>query len=179
MKRILFYLSFILSCTAPIDPFPTCEESDLSLSVIQVSHAECGLPNGKIEVIASGGLGNKKYYLDSGYSQNSGIFHSLRPGFHTINTIDSLYCVRSIQVHIMSGISFTNEVWPILRRSCAVATCHDGSGSISFNVFENIRKSAEDIKGLTQARIMPKEGTLSNDEIEKISCWVDDGALNN
>jgi len=35
------------------------------------------------------------------------------------------------------------------------------------------------MKARTQSRNMPKEGTLTQAEIDAIGCWVDDGALNN
>jgi len=111
--------------------------------------------------------------------QTEGTFHSLRAGHYAITVVDSLYCNRSVSVQISSGISFSQSIQPILENSCIINTCHDGSGSISFKVFENVKRSAADIKGLTQSRIMPRQGALTNEEIEKIACWVDDGSANN
>jgi hypothetical protein len=173
-------LAALTACLDPLDPATSdCERSGLAISIINVTSTECGLPNGVIEVFSSGGLGNKSYFLNDGPAQKSGVFHSLRPGIYSVKVMDSLYCSRAVSVHISSGISFKESIRPILEHSCIVSTCHDGSGSISFNVFANIKKSAADIKGLTQARVMPKVGSLTNDEIEQIACWVDDGALFN
>ena len=168
------------SCLEPLDPASsTCDNSQLAITILNVKSTECGIPNGEIEVQAFGGAGKKQYFLNGGTAQDTGYFNSLRPGIYAVTVTDSLYCSRSVTVQLSSGISFNKSILPIIQKSCAIPTCHDGSGSISFNVFSNIKKSALDIKGLTQARIMPKVGTLTNEEIEKIVCWVDDGALFN
>jgi len=168
------------SCLDPLDPANSdCERSGLAISIINVTSTDCGLPNGVIEVFSSGGLGDKSYFLNDGPAQTTGMFHSLRPGIYSVSVMDSLYCSRAVSVHISSGISFKESIQPIIENSCIINTCHDGSGGISFKVFANIKKSAADIKGLTQARVMPKVGSLTNDEIEQIACWVDDGALFN
>lgn len=186
MSRLLSHLSISAlllthsACLDPLDPITSdCERSGLSIATVSVKTTDCGLPNGEIDVLAFGGAGRKQYFLNDGPPQSNGSFSSLRPGIYAITVMDSLYCTKSVSVHISSGISFKEEIMPIIQANCAISTCHDGSGSISFNVFDNIKKSASDIRGLTQSRIMPKRGTLTNEEIEKIACWVDDGALFN
>lgn len=168
------------ACLEPLQPLVhDCDRSTLYISASDVTSTTCGIPNGHIEVLAFGGMGKKQYFLNDGPPQATGVFHSLRPGVYAVTVMDSTFCSRSVSIHINSGISFKEEIWPIIKNSCVLSTCHDGSGSISFNVFSNIKRSALDIKGLTQSRIMPKQGRLTNEEIEKIGCWVDDGALNN
>jgi len=173
-------LTCLAGCLEPLDPTVNfCEESNLYISVLSATTAECGLPTGKIEVQAYGGRGQKEYLLNEGLPQTSGSFNSLRPGFYNITVRDSLYCTKTVQVHLNSGVSYSQVIFPILKANCNIPTCHDGSGSISFNVFDNVKRAAIDIKGLTRAKIMPKRGTISAEEIEMISCWVDDGALFN
>lgn len=186
MPRLLSHLAVwtllvaLSACLEPLDPITSsCERSGLSIASISVKTTDCGLPNGEIDVLAFGGAGRKQYFLNDGPPQGNGSFNSLRPGIYSVTVMDTLYCSKSVSVHISSGISFTDEIMPIIQTSCAINTCHDGSGSISFNVFDNIKKSASDIRGLTQSRIMPKRGVLTNEEIEKIACWVDDGAVFN
>ncbi|WP_350093490.1 hypothetical protein [Imperialibacter sp.] len=174
------FTTLLLGCLDPLDPSQSdCEDSRLTISVIDVKSANCGIPEGEINMIATGGVGQVTYLLNNSRSQSTGNFTSLRPGTYIIEVQDSLFCSSSVTVFLNSGISFNESVYPIIQKSCAINTCHDGSGSISFNVFSNIKKSASDIKGLTQARVMPKTGSLTNDEIEQIACWVDDGALFN
>ncbi|MEQ8413990.1 MAG: hypothetical protein RIB71_05970 [Imperialibacter sp.] len=177
---IILLVVSTVACLDSLDPATSdCERSGLAISIINVTSTDCGIPNGRIEVFSSGGLGDKSYFLNDGPAQKTGVFHSLRPGIYSVSVMDSLYCSRAVSVHISSGISFKESIQPIIENSCIISTCHDGSGSISFKVFANIKKSAADIKGLTGARVMPKTGSLTNDEIEQIACWVDDGALFN
>lgn len=172
--------SFLYSCLDPLSPdAEDCTDSSLGISIYSVASAECGAPAGSVSVIATGGHGLKWYRLDENPPQRSGDFTSLKAGKYTVSVFDSLNCMASVQVHVPSGISFKETVKPIIETSCIKSGCHDGSGSLDFRDFENLTRYPSDLKALVQARLMPREGSLTNDEIEKIACWVDDGALFN
>jgi hypothetical protein len=83
-------------------------------------------------------------------------------------------------------ISFSQDVQPIIMNSCATTGCHSGpnaSNNMNFTSYENvfehrilIGKSVRGESGVTQMPIGP---ALSADQINKISCWIEQGALNN
>ncbi len=75
-------------------------------------------------------------------------------------------------------ISFAATIRPIIDNSCI--QCHNGSGHpLDFRNFTVVKNNAEKIKELTQARIMPLQGSLTSEEIALIACWVDNGAPDN
>lgn len=80
-----------------------------------------------------------------------------------------------------NGVSFSEDIKPIIETKCAIAGCHDGSASYppDFNVFENFQERAELVKRYTGDGTMPKTGSLSPSQIDAIACWVDNGALAN
>jgi hypothetical protein len=78
---------------------------------------------------------------------------------------------------------FSTDVNPIIQSSCAIGSgCH-GSGSTNgpgpLTNFEQIKNAASSIKSAVVSKLMPLVGSLSNAQIQSISCWVDNGALNN
>lgn len=68
---------------------------------------------------------------------------------------------------------------PIIQKDCAISGCHNGSQSPRLETNQEVIANAARIKSETQAGSMPRNRTLSDQEIELIACWVDDGALNN
>jgi hypothetical protein len=78
---------------------------------------------------------------------------------------------------------FSTDVNPIIQSSCATGSgCH-GNGSTNgpgpLTNFEQIKNAASSIKSAVVSKLMPLVGSLSNAQIQSISCWVDNGALNN
>ena len=87
-------------------------------------------------------------------------------------------------------VTFTKDIAPILQRSCE--NCHrpGGGAPMSLTTYEDVRPWARSIKNRTGAREMPPwfidknigiqrfkdDPSLSNEEIETIAAWVDDGA---
>lgn len=176
-RLLIFCIGCFFSCEKTSSS-PACDAANFSIN-LQTTGADCGVPSGSITVAVTGGNGNIQYKLDDGPFQTSPAFNSVRPGVHTVTARDALNCETSGQTVIASGISFKDEIQPIILKSCAIPQCHDGSGNIDYRVFENLKKNPADIKSRTQSKNMPKTGSLTDDEIEKIACWVDDGALNN
>lgn len=75
-------------------------------------------------------------------------------------------------------ISFVMDIQPIINSKCIM--CHNGSQPIpDFRTYQVIKNNASKVKELTAARIMPKEGSLSDAQIKLIGCWVDNGAPDN
>jgi len=143
--------------------------------------AGCGTNNGSIEVMASGGSGNFSYSLNGSSFQSNPVFPNLDRGAYGIIVQDDIGCSVTDNVSIMSGVSFQNQVGPIISTNCAISGCHaSGTQRVNFEIFANIQARAAEIKSRTSSRDMPRGGgSLTQDEIDLIACWVDDGALDN
>lgn len=78
---------------------------------------------------------------------------------------------------------FSTDVSAIIQSSCAISSgCH-GNGSTNgpgaLTTFNQIKNAAAFIKSEVVSKRMPLGGSLTNSQIQSISCWVDNGALNN
>lgn len=74
--------------------------------------------------------------------------------------------------------SFSTHVKTIIDTNCI--QCHGQGGNFpNLTTFEGISKNANFIKAEVESRRMPKVGSLTDEEIKSIICWVDEGALNN
>ncbi|MGC3946618.1 MAG: hypothetical protein QM762_19195 [Chryseolinea sp.] len=86
-------------------------------------------------------------------------------------------------------ISYAGQVKPIIDSHCAIVGdggCHNGGNGPDrdWGVFSNVQSHASEIKNrITRAPgsagYMPKIGSLTDEQIRVISCWVDQGAQNN
>ena len=153
-----------------------CSQVTLSFSMA-VTDSECGLAQGSISISPDNGADIIRYRIDDQPFKSSSTFRNLRPGQYSVTVENANGCSQSQEVLVRSGISFKESVEPIIAKSCAISSCHDGSGNIDYRVFSNFNPA--DMKARTQSRNMPKEGTLTQEEIDAIACWVDDGAHNN
>lgn len=80
-------------------------------------------------------------------------------------------------------VSLSAEIMPLLQSNCAIDGCHTaGTGLPDFMVKENVLEYAAEIKRRTADGSMPPPYSgiaLTSDEINKISCWVDQGKKDN
>lgn len=101
---------------------------------------------------------------------------------------DKLYPVGSV-VCDTTTVTYTNDVKPILDAKCATAGCHDAAtaaGGYDLSTQVATKTSATDGKLVGTVNwtagfsAMPKnQPKLSQCEINKITRWVNQGALNN
>lgn len=84
-----------------------------------------------------------------------------------------------------AGLSFKflTEVQPIINTTCANSSnCH-GSGSTNsggpLTDYDKIFAKSSNIKFQIESGLMPKNGTLSATDKNKIICWINSGAPNN
>ncbi len=74
-------------------------------------------------------------------------------------------------------VGFSSVIQPIIQTNCAIGSCHvPGTGLPNFQDVNEIFKRAVEMKKRTRSRNMPQVGSLSQEEIDLISCWVDSGA---
>ncbi|MEM9391189.1 MAG: hypothetical protein AAGA02_11985 [Bacteroidota bacterium] len=159
----------------------TLDSPDSTVSILSVnsSFSGCESNTGSIEVVAEGGP-NLSYSLDGIVFQEAGVFENVSAGTYNVTVRDDV--CQDVQEHVvLSGVSFSKEIETIISSNCAISGCHvAGTGRVDFSVFSNIQSEAENIKSRTQNGSMPPGGrSISQEQIALISCWVNDGALNN
>ncbi|HEV8271147.1 MAG TPA: hypothetical protein VGQ04_07545 [Chitinophagaceae bacterium] len=79
--------------------------------------------------------------------------------------------------------SFTTDVMPVIQGSCATSQgCH-GAGSTagpgSLLTFSQVFNARISIRSAVSSGLMPLNGSLSETQRNAITCWIDNGALNN
>ena len=75
-------------------------------------------------------------------------------------------------------VSFSTDVKPIIDANCV--QCHGTGGNFpNLTTYNGVSANAANVKSQVVTRAMPIGASLSDDEIQAISCWVDAGALNN
>lgn len=84
-----------------------------------------------------------------------------------------------------SSISYSATVSEIVATKCAISGCHNGSlgDQRDWRQVARLQEHKTLVKEYTRNRVMPPAGSpagpLSQDQIDAISCWVDQGAPNN
>jgi len=75
-------------------------------------------------------------------------------------------------------VSFSSVIQPIIQTNCAISGCHiPGTGLPNFQDVNQIKFNAVEMKNRTRSLDMPRGGgSLSQEEIDQITCWVDSGA---
>jgi len=74
--------------------------------------------------------------------------------------------------------SYSTHVKTIIDNNCI--QCHgQGGNSPNLTTYSGVSNNANSIKAEVVSRRMPQGNSLTQEEIQTISCWVDEGALNN
>ena len=170
-------------CEQTISVQLTNFNSSLDATVTVVEDTGCLTGNGSALFNPSGGQEPYQLRIGNILVNNSFEVTDLKHGVHQIFVIDALQCevVKSVQIPRGStGISFVNEIKPIIDTRCAKPTCHvPTTGRADLTKLENIQQLAAQIKTRTQNKSMPFDEPMPDEQIQLIACWVDDGALNN
>lgn len=156
-------------------------ESGLILTV-DASGAGCETSNGSIEATAAGGEPPYLFRIGNGSFQSEGSFGNLASGTFNVTVRDQNGCESGQAVNVVSGLSLGADIKPILQSNCALAGCHVGGALPDFRNSAVIVANAVNIRTMTSTRAMPpaESGrTLSQEQIDRIACWVEDGAPNN
>lgn len=153
--------------------------SMLSADISVTADSECLTDNGMASIEPTGSSPPYRIYYMQELVTGSNLV-GLAHGTHGIVIEDSQGCSSEVAVTIprsTTDISWTNDVRGIIQTSCCKSGCHiEGTGRIDFTKFSNVKAYAAAIKSKTQNRSMPYDGTLPDDQIQMIACWVDDGA---
>lgn len=80
-------------------------------------------------------------------------------------------------------VSYADDIRPILDTNCQLSGCHGSAAGIpSWATYATVSANAAAIKTNTGNKTMPPASSgrsLTDEEIQKIADWVDDGAQNN
>lgn len=183
MRKIKsIYLLSLLACIAceSDDPEVDCTSSDLEIS-LEVAASGCNTAEGAITVTASGGSGSYTYELvgnEQASTQNR--FTGLSPAEYIVIVADENGCRDSTSVELLTGVSLSNDIMPIIDSDCTISSCHRLVGP-PLETEENVIEIAELIQAAVASGSMPPptEPDLTEEEVSLISCWVADGALKN
>lgn len=166
-------------CEVELDVSVTGDENTVSFDAA-TTIAGCGSAQGSIAITAQGGDGNYTYKIDDGAFGDISTFDGLEVGTYRVSVSDATGCINVKGIRVLSGISYASSVQPIITASCATTGCHvSGTGRVNLTIFNNVQSNAASIKSRVLSGNMPKDGSLTDAEIQAIVCWVDDGALNN
>lgn len=158
-------------------------DSNGGISVsVATTNSDCLNPTGSIEITATDGDGNFSYSLDGGTAQSDNTFSAVGAGDHEVTVTDGTGCESTAEVYISSNVSLSGDIMPLLQAQCTFSGCHNGDNGSSRNWTQkdNVIEKALGIKARTASGSMPRSpGVLTQDEIDLIACWVDDGAKDN
>ncbi len=141
--------------------------------------AGCETSQATITIVAENGIKPYAFSLNIQTPQSSNIFNNLPAGKHTVTITDSIGCEFIIEEKVLAGLSYVQDIQPILMNTCAVSGCHNGSQFPDLRVLANVQNNKVNIRGFTQSGFMPLEGSLTQAEVDALACWIDDGALDN
>jgi hypothetical protein len=78
--------------------------------------------------------------------------------------------------------TFSADAAPVFQAKCALSGCH-GAGSSNgpgeLTTYQKIFSARNDIRNAVITRLMPQGGSLTNQQLNSIVCWIDNGAPNN
>lgn len=146
---------------------------------VALTDAGCKTTQGGVTVTAFEGQEPYEFKLGNAAFGPTNTFSGLASGEYNLTVRDATGCEVNQTLHVRSGVSFETSISPIIKNKCAVSGCHNGTQAPDFRVFKNIHDNAAQVKTLTGNRTMPQQGSLTQNEIDLIACWVDDGALQN
>lgn len=81
-----------------------------------------------------------------------------------------------------SVCSYSTIISPIINTKCAIPNCHNAASSLAdFSTYEGLKQRADNGRIRTNVfdlKIMPPASAvqLTDDEKEKLKCWLDNGA---
>jgi hypothetical protein len=163
-------------------PNITLNATGLSFEATVISNTDCAGGNGSIEINVI--EGNPPYQFKFGEAPftDSNKFEGLSTGSYEVVAADANACSTVLNVTVTqgnTGTSWSNSIRPLMTTYCARTGCHNGKSRPDLRLYEKAKSYASQIKMLTADRSMPYEGSLTQQQIDLIACWVDEGALDN
>lgn len=139
--------------------------------------------DGAVTVEVTEGNPPYEFNIDEGPYGELNTFTGLSHGEYVVGVKDINECVIYLNVSVprgQTGVSWANDVKPIMETYCAISGCHNGiSRSNDFRKYNTVRFYSKSIRSKTQDGSMPFDGDLTQTQIDIIACWIDDGMPNN
>jgi len=88
-----------------------------------------------------------------------------------------------IDANCSDTVSFQTEILPLITNNCM--GCHSSGNSTGYtfsnhtNISSNSTNMLNAMRGQGGMQLMPPSGTLSDADIQKFNCWINQGKLNN
>lgn len=101
-----------VSCVSHTLPGPVdCQANPIVLELVSVQDTDCGLNEGMIEVVATGGSGIYSYSLNEGEGQPGAVFSALSAGVYNVTATDAADCRAAMEVTVKNkaGLNLTFE----------------------------------------------------------------------
>jgi hypothetical protein len=163
----------------------TAANSTLDASTLVIQNNQCNPPNGSATITGTGGKAPYSYLLGIGGFSTTNVFANLKEGTYNVIVKDANDCQKAISVTVPrgnTGTSYANDIKPIITATCALPLCHDAAtGARNWTTYDNVKANASNIKTRTGNKSMPTGSgpKPTQEQINLIACWVDDGAINN
>jgi SprB repeat len=168
-----------LGCTATQLVAVNNDQTNIKISASATNDTGCPTANGAIVISVTGAKKPIRYKLNLDQYQSANTFINLKAGSYSITVIDSTNCQRTATVTITrNGPSFSGTISSIISANCSTSGCHNGSRNPNLSTYTGIHNNGAAIVGAISGN-MPPGKRLTQDQINLITCWVNDGAPNN
>jgi hypothetical protein len=159
-------------------------QSTLQLTVSVTQDTGCPTSNGTIVITATGGEEPYAYRINTNAYQSGSSFTGLAAGNYSVAVRDASGCPTSGNATVTrQGPGFAADIKPIITTKCAISGCHNGSRSPNLSTYTGVKNNASAVLSKVTSKAMPPSnspaGALTQQQISLITCWVNDGALNN
>jgi hypothetical protein len=145
-------------------------------------NTDCIGGNGSIAITVQEGQSPFEFSFAGGDFSEVSTFTALADGTYEIAVRDASNCSAFLSVTVPkgeTGTSWSAEIRPLMTTYCALTGCHNGVSRPDLRLYDKAKFYAKKIKELTQDGSMPFEGSLTQNQIDLIACWVDEGAKDN
>jgi hypothetical protein len=168
-----------LGCTATQFAAVNNDQTNIKISTSTTNDTGCPTANGAIAISVTGAKKPIRYQLNSGQYQSGNSFANLKAGSYSVAVNDSTNCQASATVTIArNGPSFSGAISSIISTNCGINGCHNGSRNPNLSSYAEISSNGASIVGAISSN-MPPGKSLTQDQINLITCWVNDGVPNN
>ncbi|MFM9836679.1 MAG: SprB repeat-containing protein [Cyclobacteriaceae bacterium] len=172
--------------SSPLQVELVAPNSTLAASSTTTPDSDCFTDNGSITVIGSQGKPPYQFQFEQRSFGSASTFNNLKFGTYLVTIKDADGCPKALSVTVPrsnTGISYSGTIKSILDTNCNTSGCHNGDlgASRDWRTYATVKNDAASIKSRTVNKSMPPAGNkaLTQEQISQITCWVDDGALNN
>lgn len=80
-------------------------------------------------------------------------------------------------------VSYANDVSTIILMNCSSPSCHGENGTFgdmsTYDLFKNYVDQGKITDRVIEQKNMPPSGPLSDEDINTLNCWIENGAENN